>query len=72
MRVIKDAQLPHGVASILLKCVLFCFVFLRASLTAYLSPKARPPSLLPRGFAHTSGNTQGQSLDSQSQYPLED
>ena len=37
MQVIKDVRLPHGLASSFLKCVLFCFVFLRASLTVYLS-----------------------------------
>ena len=37
MRVIKDARLPHGLSSISLKCVLFHFVSLRASLIAYFS-----------------------------------
>ena len=61
MRVINDAWLPHSLASIL-KCILFCFVFLRVSLTSYLS--------IDRGQYESSAIRLGARADSFYEYVL--
>ena len=62
MRVIKNVRLPHGLASIFLKCFLFRFVFLRLSLTAYFS--------IDRGQYESSAIRLGERADSFYEYEL--